>query len=102
MIFARGFTINAINAIVMGFFVVSTLPIILTMSEEIAGEKFAGIGAAFLQLLGNGAAVLIVPIMESLHNATGKYTLSLSMLVALFGILFIIVLFMGETYKKKV
>lgn len=102
MIFARGFTINAINAIVMGFFVVSTLPIILTMSEEIAGEKFAGIGAAFLQLLGNGAAVLIVPIMEALHSATGQYTLSLSMLVALFGVLFIIVLFMGETYKKKV
>ncbi|HRT37385.1 MAG TPA: MFS transporter, partial [Caldisericia bacterium] len=102
MIFARGFTTNAINAIVMGFFVVSTLPIILTMSEEIAGEKFAGIGAAFLQLLGNGAAVLIVPIMEALHSATGNYTLSLSMLVALFGVLFIIVLFMGETYKKKV
>jgi len=102
MILQEVLQINANKCYCKWIFVVSTLPIILTMSEEIAGEKFAGIGAAFLQLLGNGAAVLIVPIMEALHSATGQYTLSLSMLVALFGVLFIIVLFMGETYKKKV
>jgi sugar phosphate permease len=102
LMFQRSFVIDSINAIVMGFFVVSTFPIVLTMSAEIAGEKFAGISAAYLQLLGNGAAVAIVPIMEAIHSLTGQYTLSLALLAVLFGILFIIVLLIGETFKKPV
>ena len=101
LMFARSFLIDSVNAIVMGFFVVSTLPIILTMSAEIAGEKFAGISSAYLQLLGNGAAVAIVPIMEAIHKLTGQYTLPLAMLAVLFGILFVTVLLIGETYKKQ-
>jgi len=101
LMFARSFLVDAVNAIIMGFFVVSTLPIILTMSAEIAGEKFAGISSAYLQLLGNGAAVAIVPIMEAIHKLTGQYTLPLAMLAVLFGILFITVLLIGETYKKQ-
>ncbi|MGC8757122.1 MAG: MFS transporter, partial [Caldisericaceae bacterium] len=100
LMFANGLLANSVNAIVMGFFVVSTLPIILTMSAEIAGAKFAGISSAYLQLLGNGAAVAIVPVMEALHSLTNQYTLPLAMLAALFGLLFIIVLFIGETFKK--
>ena len=98
LIFARGFIANALNAIIMGFFVVATLPIVLKMSAEIAGEEFAGIGSAFLQLLGNGAAVVLVPTIEALHSATGKYSLPLSVLAILFGILFFVVFLMGETY----
>jgi len=101
LMFARSFLVDAVNAIVMGFFVVSTLPIVLTMSAEIAGEKFAGISSAYLQLLGNGAAVVIVPVMEAVHKLTGQYTLPLTMLAVLFGILFITVLLIGETYKKQ-
>ncbi len=101
LMFARSFLVDAVNAIVMGFFVVSTLPIILTMSAEIAGEKFAGISSAYLQLLGNGAAAAIVPIIEAIHKLTGQYTLPLAMLAVLFGILFITVLFIGETFKKQ-
>lgn len=98
LIFTRGFIANAMNAIIMGFFVVATLPIVLTMSAEIAGEEFAGIGSAFLQLLGNGAAVVLVPTIETLHSATGKYSLPLLVLAILFGILFFVVFLMGETY----
>jgi hypothetical protein len=99
--FSRNSLVDTVNAIVMGFFVVSTLPIILTMSAEIAGEKFAGISSAYLQLLGNGAAAAIVPIMEAIHKLTGQYTLPLAMLAVLFGILFITVLFIGETFKQQ-
>ena len=98
LIFARGFIANALNAIIMGFFVVATLPIVLKMSAEIAGEEFAGIGSAFLQLLGNGAAVVLVPTIKALHSATGKYSLPLLVLAILFGILFFVVFLMGETY----
>jgi len=101
LMFSRNSLVDTVNAIVMGFFVVSTLPIILTMSAEIAGEKFAGISSAYLQLLGNGAAAAIVPIMEAIHKLTGQYTMPLAMLAVLFGILFITVLFIGETFKQQ-
>jgi len=101
LMFSRNSLVDTVNAIVMGFFVVSTLPIILTMSAEIAGEKFAGISSAYLQLLGNGAAAAIVPIMEAIHRLTGQYTMPLAMLAVLFGILFITVLFIGETFKQQ-
>jgi len=98
LIFARGFRVNALNAIIMGFFVVATLPIVLTMSAEIAGEKFAGIGSAFLQLLGNGAAVILVPTIEALHMRTTTYTTPLIVLAFLFGLVFFVVILMRETY----
>lgn len=101
LMFSRISLVDTVNAIVMGFFVVSTLPIILTMSAEIAGEKFAGISSAYLQLLGNGAAAAIVPIMEAIHKLTGQYTMPLAMLAVLFGTLFITVLFIGETFKQQ-
>jgi len=100
LMFRETFVVDSINAIVMGFFVVSTLPIVLTMSAEISGEKYVGIASAYLQLLGNGAAVAIVPVMEALRSITNKYTLSLLFLAILFCVLFVLVLIMGETYKK--
>jgi sugar phosphate permease len=71
------------NSIILGFFLLSALPIMLTMSIEITGEKYAGISVAYLQLLGNGAAVIIVPVMEFLRGASGNYILPLAFLVIL-------------------
>ena len=101
LIFAKNFLFNSINAIIMGFFVVATLPIMLTISSEITGVRFAGISTAYLQLLGNGAAVVIVPIIEILHKSTGKYTLPLLFISTLFGVVFILTLFINESFRKN-
>ena len=78
------FSGNLANGIILGFFLLSALPIMLTMSLEITGEKYAGISVAYLQLLGNGAAVIIVPIMELLHGFHGGgYVLPLAFLAIL-------------------
>jgi MFS family permease len=100
LMFAGSFLANVANAVIMGFFVVSTLPIMLTMSAEITGRKYVGIASAYLQLLGNGAAVAIVPLVEMLRSATGKYNLSLIFLAVLFGLVFILTLFMKESAKS--
>ena len=73
LMFGSGFAANMVNGIILGFFLLSALPIMLTMSIEITGEKYAGISVAYLQLLGNGAAVAIVPMMEVLHGVRGEY-----------------------------
>ena len=77
LIYQRGFVGNLVNGIVIGFFLLSALPIMLTMSIEITGARLAGISVAYIQLLGNGAAVAIVPLMEILHRVNGGHVLPL-------------------------
>ncbi len=101
LIFARGYILNLLNGILLGFFLISALPIMLTMSAEIAGPKLAGVSVGYLQLLGNGAAVLIVPAMEYLRNLTSRYTLSLVFLGILFVISTIFALLIRESITDK-
>jgi sugar phosphate permease len=97
LMFKSSFTINMVNGIVLGFFLLSALPIMLTMSIEITGQKYAGISVAYLQLLGNGAAVAIVPVMELLNGMRNEHTPSLILLAALLFIAFILALRIKET-----
>ncbi len=69
---------------VMGFFAISTFPLMLTMSAEISGAKYAGFSASFLQLMGNGAAVAIVPIINYSRNIFGNYKIAILTISLLF------------------
>jgi MFS family permease len=93
---AKGYAANVVNGIFLGFFLISALPIMLTMSAEITGARFAGISVGYLQLLGNAAAVAIVPIMESIHGLTGQYILPLALIAGLLGISFVLTLVIRE------
>jgi len=93
---AKGYAANMVNGIFLGFFLISALPIMLTMSAEITGARFAGISVGYLQLLGNAAAVAIVPIMESIHGLTGQYILPLALIAGLLGISFVLTLVIRE------
>jgi predicted MFS family arabinose efflux permease len=101
LIFQGSFAGNLYNGILIGFFLLSALPIMLTMSIEITGERFAGISVAYLQLLGNGAAVAIVPIMEILHGTYGTHVLPLSFLAMLLFIALILATQIAETGKAS-
>jgi len=98
---AKGFASNMINGIFLGFFLISALPIMLTMSAEITGARFAGISVGYLQLLGNAAAVAIVPIMESMHSITGQFILPLAFIAGLLGIGFILAIVIREPARSQ-
>ncbi len=98
---AKGFAANMVNGIFLGFFLISALPIMLTMSAEITGARFAGISVGYLQLLGNAAAVAIVPIMESVRNTTGQFTWPLAFIAGLLGIAFILAIVIGEPARSQ-
>jgi MFS family permease len=100
LIFANGYSMNLVNGIVLGFFLISALPIMLTMSTEITGARFAGISVGYLQLLGNAAAVIIVPVMEILRGATNQFVSPLALLAALLVIAFILAIIIKEPAKK--
>jgi MFS family permease len=93
---AKGYAGNMVDAIFLGFFLISALPIMLTMSAEITGGRFAGISVGYLQLLGNAAAVAIVPIMESMRGVTGQWILPLAFIAGLLGIAFVLAIVIRE------
>jgi MFS family permease len=97
LIFSKSYSLNLINGIAIGFFFISALPIMLTMSAEINGPKFAGISVGYLQLLGNAAAVIIVWLMETLRAATNGFIVPIALLVFLLLVSFIISLFISDT-----
>jgi MFS family permease len=98
LLFSRGFTFNLINCIAIGFFFISALPIMLTMSAEINGPRYAGISVGYLQLLGNAAAVVLVWLMEIMRSATSAFTAPILLLVVLLIISFIVSLFIRDTH----
>src|SRR4030043_1242760 len=80
LMISKSYSLNMLNGVILGFFLISALPIMLTMSAEITGARFAGISVGYLQLLGNAAAVAIVPIMESMHGVTEQWILPLALI----------------------
>jgi MFS family permease len=100
LMMAKGYAANMVNGIFLGFFLISALPIMLTMSAEITGARFAGISVGYLQLLGNAAAVAIVPIMESMRNTTGQFMWPLVFIAGLLGISFILALVIREPARS--
>jgi MFS family permease len=101
LMMAKGYAANMVNGIFLGFFLISALPIMLTMSAEITGARFAGISVGYLQLLGNAAAVAIVPIMESMHDITGQFILPLAFIAGLLGVSFILAIVIREPTRNS-
>ena len=99
-IFIRGYVSNVVNGVVMGFFLISALPIMLTMSAEITGPKYAGVSVGYLQLLGNIAAVILVASMEALRGATGQFVAPLALLAALLVCSFIVTFWIKDTHPQ--
>jgi len=96
MLFPSGFTFSLINSFLMGFFMVSALPILMALSVEYAGERYAGISLGWLWLLGNACAVAVVPAMEALRDATGQFTLAMLLLAVLLAVAIILTIMLKE------
>jgi len=96
----KGYALNLVNVMFLGFFFISALPIMLTMSAEITGARFAGISVGYLQLLGNAAAVGIVPAMNLIHGVTQGYIWPLTFISGLAGIAFVLAIVIREPARN--
>ncbi len=96
LIFPLGMTATMIIAFFMGFFLISALPIMMTLSVEYACQQFAGISLGWLWLVGNACAVVVVPSMEMLRTETGQFTLPILLLVVLLAVAFILAFMLKE------
>jgi len=100
LIFIRGYVSNLINGLVLGFFLISSMPILLTMSAETTGPRYAGVSVGYLQLLGNIAAVILVATMEGLRSSTGQFVAPLVMLAVLLFGSFLVSLWIKDTHPQ--
>jgi len=71
---------------VLGFFLLSALPVLLAFAEETTGAHLTGTATSMLLLLGNAGGVVITLAMEGLKSATGgeNFFWGMVLLAALF------------------
>ena len=100
LIFIRGYVSNLINGVLLGFFLISAMPILLTMSAETTGPRYAGVSVGYLQLLVNIAAVVLVATMEGLRSSTGQFVAPLVMLAVLLFGSFLVSLWIKDTHPQ--
>lgn len=74
---------------IMGFFLLSALPIVLAFSEETTGAALTGTATSILLLLGNFGGVVITLVMEWIKGATGGTSGSFFWAMFFLAILFV-------------
>ncbi len=74
----------------LGFFLFSALPVLLTFSEEDTGAHLTGTATSVILLLGNAGGVIITLLMEAIKSTlggpSGSFGWSLVFTAVLFGI----------------
>jgi len=80
------------SAFVMGFFLVSAMPISMQYAAEVTYPTPEGTSNSLIQLFGQGAVVFVY-IMEALKTSEGSFTPSLLLAI---GLIFISLLFISQ------
>lgn len=83
-------------AVILGFFLLSSLPIGLEFTSEIVGTELTGTATGVLMLLGNGGGVVVILVMEAIKGYTGTFFSSIIFLVAILVLSLILALFIKE------
>ena len=101
-IFVTGgsFLFLSAGAFVLGFFLMSALPIGLQVSAELVGSSMAGTAASVLWLFSQIGSVVFILLMESMRTTLGSFQYSILMLVALDLVAAVLCSRITETGKK--
>jgi MFS family permease len=70
------FLILTVVGAILGFFLMSALPIGLEMSAEIVGSALAGSASSFLWLFSQAGSVIFILFMDAIKSITGSFYLS--------------------------
>ncbi|MEM2676233.1 MAG: MFS transporter [Candidatus Bathyarchaeia archaeon] len=101
------FPILAVMGFILGFFLMSALPIGLEMSAEIVGSALAGSASSFLWLFSQAGSVIFIFFMDAIKSATenlypsNPYYLSVISIFTLDIIALALCLLLKETAKTK-
>lgn len=99
-IYLGNYTYSLVNGVILGFSLTATVPLMYTISIEIAGLARAGISVGYLQLLGCFSSVLLVFLMQFVWVAMGTPTAPLYLVSGLLIIAFLLSLMLTETFPR--
>ena len=98
---ARSMTTAMVLGAVIGFFVISLLPIILQMTTEIVGERLTGTATGLLMLIGSVGAVVVIYLMEWIKNVTNSFRNSLWLMMVFFVAALVLSILIKETHPDR-
>jgi MFS family permease len=99
--FFNDFLILGIIFFIMGFFLMSALPIVLEMSSRIAGPGVEGQASSLLWFFSQVGSVLLIVIIEPIKSIWNSYYYSIVLIVILWIFAFLLFLSIKETRLIK-
>ena len=96
----RNYAAAIVLAAVLGFMVISLLPIMFQMVIEVVGERLTGSATGLMWVFGATGAIVTIYGMEVIGNATSDYRNGIWLLMVMFLIAFILSLVLKETYGR--
>ncbi len=97
----RDLTTAIILAVILGFMVISLLPILFQMTIEVVGERLTGSATGMLWTFGATGAITTIYSMEWIGEKTMDFHNGIWFLMVLFVIAFILSLMLKETYGRQ-
>ncbi len=98
--FFHDFILLALIFFIMGFFLMSALPLVLEMSSRIAGPGIEGQASSLLWFFSQVGSVLLIIIVEPIKSIWNSYYNSIILIVLLWIISLILFLGIKENPKK--
>ncbi|MCL4557166.1 MAG: MFS transporter [Deltaproteobacteria bacterium] len=98
LIQTKSYTTAIILGLILGFMVISLLPIMFQMAIEVAGERLTGSATGMMWVFGATGAIVTIYGMELIGNATSDFRNSIWLLMIMFAIAFLLALTLPETY----
>ncbi len=97
----RSYTTAIVLAAILGFLVISLLPIIFQMSIEIVGERLTGSATGMLWVFGATGAIITIYSIEAIANITSNFRDGIWVFMGMFLIAFLLSLLLKETYGRN-
>ena len=101
LIHTRDYTTAIVLAGILGFMVISLLPILFQMTIEVVGERLTGSATGMLWVFGATGAIVTIYSMEFIGDRTSDFRNGIWILMVMFLIAFILSLLLKETYGRQ-
>ncbi len=97
----RSMTAATVYGAMIGFFIISLLPIVLQITTELVGERLTGTATGLLLLAGSIGAVTVIYLMEFINERSHSVRPTLWLLSGLFAAALLLSLLIRETYPRN-
>ena len=95
------FFLLAVTSAIVGFFLMSALPLVLELSNRIAGAGMEGRASSILWFFSQVGSIFLIVAIDPVKSIWGSYTSSILLIVVLWAIAFLLFLSLKEQHLLK-